>query len=178
MKIIDEPLPGLFLLQSFRHVDQRGEFVKTFNADAYLAMGLSFEPKEIVFSVSNRNVIRGMHFQTPPADHQKLVGCSAGAIVDVVVDLRSDSPTFRRHAAFDLSEENRHALLVPKGFAHGFLALEDRSVVSYATDTVHDPTRDSGIRWDSFNYRWPVEHPVISDKDLGLPPLIDYLSPF
>jgi dTDP-4-dehydrorhamnose 3,5-epimerase len=178
MKFIDELMPGLILLQAFQHSDVRGQFVKTYNAEAFNRIGIPFEPREIVFSVSTKDVIRGMHFQTPPSDHQKLVSCSAGAIIDVVVDLRSSSPTFRQHAAVELNDKNRHVLLIPRGFAHGFLSLREATLVAYSTDTGHDPSCDSGIRWDSFGYEWPVDSPIISEKDLHLPALRDYQSPF
>lgn len=178
MQRLDELLPGLILLKSFQHSDDRGQFVKSFNAKAYEALGIPLSPKEIVFSVSRKNVIRGMHFQTPPEDHQKLVSCSSGAILDVVVDLRRDSPTFGKHAAVELNEENRHILLIPRGFAHGFLALSEGALVAYCTDTGHDPACDSGIRWDSFGFTWPAVDPIISEKDRHLPSLADYSSPF
>ena len=178
MKVLEEVMPGLVLLKVFSHKDDRGEFVKTFNDDAFSRFGIPFAPKEIVFSISAKNVVRGMHFQVPPSDHHKLVSCSSGAILDVVVDLRKGSPSFGRHAAFNLNETNRHVLMIPRGFAHGFLALEERSLVAYATDTVHDPSSDSGIAWDGFGFEWPVESPVVSDKDRNLPALASFESPF
>ena len=178
MKIISEIMPGLMLLQANQFADHRGLFVKTFNSEAYASMGLPLTPMEIIFSVSKKDVVRGMHFQTPPSDHQKLVSCSVGAILDVVVDLRKSSPTYGKHAAVELSEENRHILLLPRGFAHGFLSLREGSLVAYCTDTGHDPDCDKGIRWDSFGFEWPVAEPVISEKDLNQPALSDFESPF
>ena len=178
MKLIQEVMPGLQLLQAFKHLDERGEFVKTFNEAAFAQMGIPLSPKEIVFSVSARDVVRGMHFQTPQSDHQKLVSCAAGAIIDVVVDLRKGSPSYGQHAAFELTDQNRHILLIPRGFAHGFLAMQDQSLVTYCTDTGHDPTCDSGIRWDSFGYDWPVKNPIVSEKDQHLVGLDEYQSPF
>jgi dTDP-4-dehydrorhamnose 3,5-epimerase len=178
MKIIDEPFPGLKLLQARSFKDERGEFVKPYNDEVFQNLGMPLVPREIVFSVSRKDVLRGMHFQTPDSDHQKLVTCAAGAIIDVVVDIRKGSPTFGKHAAFGLTETNRHTLLIPRGFAHGFLALEEKSLVSYCTDTGHDPDRDAGIRWDSFQYDWPVKSPIISEKDLKLTGLEEYQSPF
>lgn len=171
-------MPGLLLMQAFQHHDPRGEFVKTYNAEAFERLELSFAPREIVFSVSARRVVRGMHFQLPPDDHRKYVGCPVGAILDVVLDLRTDSPTFGKSAGFRLDARNRHQLMIPRGFAHGFLALEDNSLVSYCTDTGHAPASDAGIRWDSFGFDWAVEDPVISDKDHNLPAFADFRSPF
>jgi len=156
----------------------RGEFVKTYNDEAFKALEMPLVPREIVFSVSRKDVVRGMHFQTPESDHQKLVTCASGCIIDVGVDIRKGSPTYGEHAAYELTEENRHTLLVPRGFAHGFLALEEKSLVSYCTDTGHDPQRDSGIRWNSFGYDWPVADPIVSEKDQNLVGLSEYESPF
>jgi dTDP-4-dehydrorhamnose 3,5-epimerase len=178
MEIIAEPLPGLKLLQARSFKDDRGEFVKPYNDEVFRSLGMPMIPREIVFSISRKDVLRGMHFQTPGSDHQKLVTCAAGSIIDVVVDIRNESPSYGQYAAFELTELNRHTLLVPRGFAHGFLALEEKSLVSYCTDTGHDPARDSGIRWDSFGYDWPVQNPIISEKDQKLVGLDDYQSPF
>jgi dTDP-4-dehydrorhamnose 3,5-epimerase len=176
--ILDEPMPGLLLMRAFQHRDDRGEFVKTFSTPAFTGLGLDFLPREIVFSVSARHVVRGMHFQVPPDDHNKYVGCSTGAILDVVLDLRKSSPTFGQSAGFRLDAENRHQLMIPRGFAHGFLALEENSLVSYCTDTSHSPSADSGIRWNSFGFDWPVESPILSAKDQQLPKFDEFDSPF
>lgn len=178
MEIIKEPLPGLKLLQARSFKDERGEFVKPYNDEVFRSLGMPLVPREIVFSVSRKDVLRGMHFQTPDSDHQKLVTCASGSIIDVVVDLRKGSPSYGQFAAFELTEVNRHTLLIPRGFAHGFLALQEGSLVSYCTDTGHDPARDAGIRWESFGYDWPVSNPIISGKDRNLPSLEDYQSPF
>jgi dTDP-4-dehydrorhamnose 3,5-epimerase len=178
VKILDEPMPGLLLMRAFQHRDDRGEFVKTFSTSAFTKLGLDFTPRELVFSVSARNVVRGMHFQVPPDDHHKYVGCSAGAILDVVLDLRKSSPTFGKSAGFRLDAENRHQLMIPRGFAHGFLALEENSLVSYCTDTPHSPSTDSGIRWDSFGFDWPVKTPILSPKDQQLIGFGAFDSPF
>lgn len=158
--------------------DDRGEFVKPFNWDGLQAVGIRLTLKEEIFSVSRKNVLRGLHFQVPPYDHQKLIYCVQGRILDVVVDIRRTSPHFGEVFSAELSSENRHILLVPRGFAHGFLSLEDNSTVVYKTDTVYAPDHDQGIKWDSINFEWPIAEPIVSERDSGTPKLIDFDSPF
>jgi dTDP-4-dehydrorhamnose 3,5-epimerase len=122
-----------------------------------------------------------MHFQVPPHAHQKIVYCITGKVLDVILDLRTASPTFGQSAVFELSAENRHVLYLPVGIAHGFLSLEDDSCLVYKTDAVHSADCDRGIRWDSFGFEWPVIPgipPSISDRDSQQPGFQDFTSPF
>ena len=178
MKIDSEPLSGAWVLCPKIFLDQRGSFVKIYNSDLFTSLGLSFAPHEEYFSSSARGVIRGMHFQRPPHDHQKLVYCVSGRVLDVILDLRKNSPTYGRSTAVDLSEKNRRLFLISKGFAHGFLALEENSTMVYLTSTGHAPSHDSGVRWDSFGFAWPEENPIVSQRDGSLVPLRDLSSPF
>lgn len=123
-------------------------------------------------SKSRKNVIRGLHFQKPPYPQTKLVSCIRGAIIDVVVDLRKDSPTYKYHWNFELSSDNGRMLLVPQGFAHGFLTIEDDTIVSYKVDNYYHPETDGGINWLSdLGINWPIgiEDAIISPKDEELP---------
>lgn len=178
MKFEPSFLGGLFLIQPEARPDARGHFVKTFHAGEFLDHGIEFSVAESFFSVSHRNVLRGMHFQNPPAAHAKLVYCPVGAILDVVIDLRRTSPTYGRHHAFELSAKNNAIIYVPKGFAHGFLSLHDGSVTVYGTTEVYSAKNDSGIRWDSIGFNWPDRDPVVSVRDLALPGLAGFDSPF
>lgn len=171
-------LPGLKLIQPRIFTDVRGIFVKTFHADLFEHLGMEFQPREEFFSVSHRNVVRGMHFQLPPAAHSKLVYCVAGRVLDVVVDLRLASVTFGRCTSRELSAENREMFFMPVGFAHGFASLEDGSVMVYQTNTVHAPECDAGILWNSFGFDWGVADPVINERDRKFPTLQDFVSPF
>jgi len=162
---LDQPLPGVHLLQPKVFEDARGDFVKTYHDGAFRDLGLDFRPVEEFYSTSRKNVIRGMHFQLPPYDHAKLVYCIKGRVMDVLLDLRTTSPTYRKFASAELSRANHHQFFIPSGVAHGFLALEEDSVMVYKTSTVHAPTHDSGVRWDSFGYDWNCDAPVISDRD-------------
>jgi dTDP-4-dehydrorhamnose 3,5-epimerase len=175
---LSQPLAGVHLLQPRVFSDFRGDFVKTYHAGQFAELGLDFTPAEEFFSTSRLGVVRGMHFQLPPHDHAKLVYCIRGRVLDVLVDLRRASPTFGRAASSELSRENHLQFYIPSGVAHGFMALEDDSVMVYKTTTGHAPTHDAGIRWDSFGFDWGNNGPVISPRDAALPALAEFASPF
>jgi dTDP-4-dehydrorhamnose 3,5-epimerase len=177
-ELIQEPLAGLKLLKPRIFSDPRGAFVKTYHENLYHGLGIDFALREEFFSISNKNVLRGMHFQTPPHAHNKLVYCVAGSVLDVVVDIRKDKPTFGQSVSFELSAANRHLLYIPVGFAHGFLALSDDACMVYKTDAAYAPENDTGIHWNSFGYQWPVEEPIISERDAAFDKLENFQSPF
>ena len=177
-KKIETPLEGCFELQPIVRGDNRGSFVKTFHADAFAELGLDTDFKEEYYSTSIKNVLRGMHFQTPPADHVKLVCCTEGAVKDVVVDLRKNSPTFGKHCAFELTAEKANMLYIPKGFAHGFLTLSERATMLYKVTTVYSPENDKGILWSSCGIDWQCDAPILSARDQKHPPLAEFDSPF
>ncbi|WP_332673550.1 dTDP-4-dehydrorhamnose 3,5-epimerase family protein [Aromatoleum sp.] len=167
MKLTGSPLEGVWLVEQERVVDERGFFARTYDAEllpAVVQMSTSFS--------ASAGTLRGLHYQVEPHGESKLVRCTRGAIFDVVVDLRPDSPT--RHDAFaiELSAEDGLALLVPEGFAHGFQTLADDTEVLYAMDTPYVPQAARGVRWDdpAFAIAWP-EPPAggrtISARDAG-----------
>ena len=178
MEFIPTELPGLCLIRPRLFQDARGSFVKTYHRDAFRKAGLDFAPREEFFSTSAKNVLRGMHFQLPPAAHAKLVYCLAGGVLDVVLDLRKNSPTFGRFQARELNVANREMFFIPVGFAHGFLALTENATMVYQTDTVYSPAHDAGVRWDSFGFDWPVKNPVLSERDKNFCALAEFPSPF
>ena len=142
-------------------------------------IGTNFNIKQANFSHTvEKGSIRGMHFQKPPALESKIVRCIEGRILDVAVDLRPDSPTFKKWVGFELSEDNKHMLYVPEGFGHGFSVLSDEAEVQYSCTNEYSPDLDAGIRYDDpeLNINWHVEDPVISDKDEKLPTLAKYLE--
>lgn len=177
MKILKELLPGCWLLQPQRFEDARGVFVKTYHEDLCQSLGVSLEIREEFYSVSRRDVLRGMHFQLPPHAHDKLVYCTQGAVKDVLVDLRQ-GPGYGRVASAVLSGENAHLIFIPKGIAHGFAALSDEALMLYKTSTVHAPQADCGIRWDSFGFDWGIAAPLLSARDQQHDALADFVSPF
>ena len=177
--MVNSPLKLLTDFKPFK--DQRGTFQKIFRSDLLKQKyGFCEEWKESFISFSEPNVIRGLHFQLPPADHWKLVTCISGQILDVCVDIRKSS-TFGKVESFILSESNGNALLIPPGFAHGFKTLSDeRAGLLYFTTAEHDPKLDSGILWDSIGFDWKLENkkPVLSDRDAKFVKLCDFKSPF
>lgn len=178
LKLQPTVLAGVCVLQPAQFEDHRGSFVKTFHEETFRSLGIPFAPREEFFSISHKNVVRGMHFQKPPAAHDKLVYCPQGRVLDVVVDLRKRSQTFGRSFSRELSAANREMLFIPIGFAHGFLALEEQTMMVYQTSTVHAPAADAGILWNSFGFDWPVTEPILSPRDQGFPSLADFDSPF
>lgn len=174
-QIQSQPQPGLFLLDCPCSSDDRGEFVKIFHCKFFEENGISFIPAEIFMSRSNAGVLRGMHFQDEEAAHDKLVYCLSGSALDVVVDIRPNSPYFNRPYAIELSPQNKRALFISKGFAHGFFSLEDNCCMIYQVSTVHSPSNDRGILWSSIDFEWPTQVPIISRRDSLHPPISDML---
>ncbi|OJV55247.1 MAG: dTDP-4-dehydrorhamnose 3,5-epimerase [Bacteroidetes bacterium 43-16] len=179
MEFTNLSLPGAQLITLPFFSDERGAFVKTFNEALFQQeAGIDFELKESYFSYSKAGVIRGMHFQLPPHDHAKIVFCPQGAILDVIVDLRTASPAYGRFEARVLSAANHQAYYIPKGFAHGFKALEDDSITYYLVSSGYHQASDTGIRWDSFGMDWELEQPVLSARDQAFELFPDFKSPF
>ena len=158
--------------------DSRGRFTKFFHGDLLRAAGMFMEVEEIYASSSHQGVIRGMHFQAPPYDHDKIVCCVLGRVTDVLLDLRPSSPTYLQCASVSLSGANGGAVYIPAGVAHGFLAKEDNSMLVYALSTSHHPESDCGVRFDSFGFDWQLKDPTVSDRDRDLPTLSDFSTPF
>lgn len=158
--------------------DARGGFVKSFNETQLRSAGIEFTLRESYFSFSKKDVIRGMHFQLPPHHHSKIVFCPVGAILDVVVDLRKGSPTFMQCFAHELSSENKKAIYIPEGFAHGFKALTDDALTYYLVSTEYNKEHDTGIKYNSIGYDWGVDEPIISARDLSFVNIQEFVSPF
>ncbi len=175
---VDTPIPGCVELRPPVARDRRGSLAKPFQQTLFRELGLDLEIRELFHSRSHQGVLRGLHFQLPPSDVAKLVYCVAGRAFDAVVDLRAGSPTQGRHHALELSADSDNAVFVPRGCAHGFVALEEPTTVAYAYDGEFDPECDSGIRWDSAGIDWPVDEPILSDRDAGLVPMSSFDSPF
>jgi len=171
-------LPGCYEIQPRVFNDSRGRFVKVYHKDEYMAIGLESEFAEEYYSHSNQGVIRGMHFQTPPSDHVKLVYCVHGEVQDVVLDLRKGSPTYGQTTAVKLSAEQGNFIYIPKGCAHGFCVTSSIATLVYKVSTVYDPQNDTGVLWNSFGYKWPIMQPVISERDATFQPLTQFNSPF
>ena len=163
---------GAFLVDLEPRSDQRGFFARTFCAREFEAHGLSPAVAQCNLSFNRkRGTLRGMHYQAEPAAEAKLVRCVGGAILDVIVDLRPDSPTYLRHVAVELSAANRRALYVPFLCAHGFQTLTDDAEVSYQVSEFYAPAHEHGARYDdpAFGIRWPLPVSEISEKDAAWP---------
>jgi dTDP-4-dehydrorhamnose 3,5-epimerase len=165
-QIQDLPLRGLKLVQPAVFEDARGYFLELHHEGRYASLGLTEPLVQDNLSSSRRNVLRGLHFQTP-AWQGKLVSVLRGEIFDVAVDLRRDSPTFGRWHGLSLSESNHHQLWVPRGFAHGFCVLSDEALVLYKCSAFYEPAQEHTLLWNDpdLAIAWPVEDPVVSDKD-------------
>lgn len=167
-------LSGAYLIQPFYSTDERGGLIKDYNIDTFKANGIEHELKEVFYTISKKGVIRAIHFQEVK-QQAKLVRCIQGRIYDVIVDLRSESETFKQWRGFELTGENQWELYVPERFGHGYLVLED-SIVSYKCGEVFYGEGDSGIRWDdeTIAVNWPLEKIggidklIVSDKDKKL----------
>ncbi len=170
------PIPGCFELQPAVRKDARGAFVKVFHSPEFRKLGLETDFREEYYSVSKKGVLRGLHFQEPPADHEKVVCCPVGEVLDAVLDLRASSG-YGRSFTLELSAEKGNMLYIPRGCAHGFFALS-RSVMLYRTGTVHSPEHDAGVLWSSAGIKWPSRKPLISDRDAAFAPLAGFRTPF
>jgi dTDP-4-dehydrorhamnose 3,5-epimerase len=172
--VIFEPLAlgGAFVVKPARLEDDRGFFARTWCARELEERGLDPALSQTSISFNKaRATLRGLHYQAPPHEETKLVRCTRGAIFDVIVDLRPTSPTYLRHDAATLTEQNRDAVYVPRGCAHGFLTLEDETEVLYQMSTPHVPAAARGVRWDdpAFAITWPVTPDVIAERDRAWP---------
>jgi dTDP-4-dehydrorhamnose 3,5-epimerase len=163
---------GAWVVEPERMADERGFFARTWDTDQFAERGLNVVLAQCSVSYSAvRGTLRGMHYQAPPHEEAKLVRCTAGAIFDVAVDLRPASPTFRSWCGVELSAENRLAVYVPEGCAHGFLTLADGSEVSYLISEFWAPDAGRGVRYDdrAFGIEWPCEIVVINERDRTYP---------
>ncbi|MDQ0660064.1 dTDP-4-dehydrorhamnose 3,5-epimerase [Paenibacillus sp. W2I17] len=168
MKVTSSKLQGAMLLEPVVHGDNRGFFMESYNEQIMRQKGLSHHFIQDNQSLSTQpGVLRGLHYQINPKAQTKLVRVIAGAIYDVILDIRTGSPTYGQWEAFILSEYNHRQLLVPKGFAHGFCTLVPNTQVFYKVDEYYSPENDRGILWDdpTLGIDWPTFNPILSEKD-------------
>ena len=173
-----EIFPDTFLLESNIHIDERGSFLKIYNEEEFKELGLKFDYKEEYVSRSKKNVIRGMHFQIPPYSHEKMVWCSKGSVMDVLLDIRQGD-YYGLSKSLTLTEDDNFIIYIPSGVAHGFKSLQDNSELIYKTSSIHMAEYDKGILWNSFNFDWMLdEDPIISKRDNSHPTIQSFDSPF
>jgi len=179
LKLLPTPLPGVLLVEPRVFRDERGFFLEVWNASRFASQGLDVAFVQDNHSLSHQGTLRGLHVQLPNSQG-KLIRCTEGAIFDVAVDIRRDSPTFARWFGLELSAENFRQLWVPPDFAHGFCVLSGRAQVEYKCTTFYDPAAEIAIAWDdpAIGVSWPIASPFLSPRDrtaLRLEDLVDRL---
>ena len=169
MEIIKTPLQGLLVITPNVFVDDRGYFFESWSKEAYQNIGLELDFVQDNQSLSQKGVLRGLHFQNPPFSQGKLVRVIKGAVIDVVVDIRKESHTFGKYTAVELSDKNKCQLYIPSGFAHGYVVLSDTAVFSYKVDNYYSPSHEEGIAFDDselgINWQLSKKDLILSDKD-------------
>lgn len=176
MIVREGSLPGVKLIEPVVFADSRGFFMESYNQERFASHGITTVFVQDNHSLSSETgVLRGMHYQLAPRAQTKLVRVTAGAIYDVIVDIRRGSPTFGQWEAFELSAENKRQLLVPQGFAHGFCTLSPNTEVQYKVDCLYSAEHDRGIAWDdpAIGIAWPTDAPILSAKDAKHPSLAE-----
>ena len=172
MKFAETELKGVFVVDVEPRSDERGFLAVGFNREEFAKHGL--DPNVVQCNITynaKRGTLRGMHFQVKPHEQPKLVRCVRGSVFDVAVDLRPESPTFRKWVGYDLTADNRRMLYIPAGLAHGFVTLEDDTEVIYQMSEVYAPESARGVRWNdpAFGIKWPVKPVVVNERDASYP---------
>lgn len=180
MKIHKTDIPDLFIVEPVVFKDERGYFFEAHNQKKLQEAGLDLTFVQDNESKSQKGVLRGLHFQKPPFAQGKLVRVIKGRVLDVAVDIRKGSPTFGKHHAVEISEENKRMFWIPPGFAHGFATLEDETIFFYKCTDYYNKESEGSILWNDpdLNIDWHLENPVLSEKDQKSPRFADFESPF
>ena len=180
MKITTTPIDGLLVIEPQIFIDSRGYFFESYNQDKMKAAGIVLPFVQDNQSLSQMGAVRGLHFQAAPFEQGKLVRVVAGAVRDVVVDIRKNSPTYGQHFSIDLSAENQLMFWIPPGFAHGFETLENNTVFLYKCTNMYDKNSEGGLLWNdpAIGIKWQTSDAIVSEKDQILPLLKDFVSPF
>ena len=171
--IVSTPLKDVFLVNHFEQNDDRGAFIKQYSYDLKKNSSLNFIAEESFTTISKKNVLRGMHCQTGIASHKKLITCLKGAILDVIVDIRVNSTQFNKPFSIELNDKSQQSIYIGIGYAHGFLSLEDNTIIQYITSKSYKDELDNGVNWKSIDFDWPVKNPIISKRDFCLPDIKD-----
>ncbi len=180
MEIVKTKIPDLYIIKPKVFDDHRGYFFESYNKEAFLRNGIDQNFVQDNESKSSIGVLRGLHFQKPPFDQGKLVRVMHGAVLDVAVDLRKNSPTYGEWVSVELNHENKWMYWIPPGFAHGFVTLENNTVFFYKCTNVYNKDSEGSILWNdpSLNIDWKFDSPTLSDKDKISPLFKDFVSPF
>jgi dTDP-4-dehydrorhamnose 3,5-epimerase len=169
MEIIENVLNGILLIKPKVFEDERGYFFESYNEKNYFDIGIKEKFCQDNQSLSQKGVLRGLHFQEEPFAQGKLVRCISGSVLDVAVDIRKNSPTFGQHYKCLISDQNKLTMWIPKGFAHGFLTLEDNTIFSYKCTDYYNKSAERNINWNDplIGIDWEIENPILSEKDLN-----------
>lgn len=180
MKVIDTFIEGLKIIEPDVFKDNRGYFYESYNEKRFFDSGLTMKFVQDNESMSQKDVVRGLHFQLPPYTQGKLIRVIQGEVMDVAVDLRKNSPTYGKHYSIVLSSENKLMFYIPEGFAHGFKTMKDNTIFSYKCTNLYNKASESGIIWNdkTLNVDWNVENPILSEKDKVNQRFEDFNSPF
>ena len=180
MEIIKTSIEGLIIIKPKVFGDARGCFFESWSKAGYQNIGLDLEFVQDNQSLSQKGVLRGLHFQNPPFAQGKLVRVIQGSVIDVTVDIRKDSTTYGQHFVIKLSEDNKKVVWIPPGFAHGFVTLEDDTVFTYKCTGVYNKASEGGLVWNDadLNINWGVENPLVSEKDMVAGSFKDFKSQF
>jgi dTDP-4-dehydrorhamnose 3,5-epimerase len=181
MQVIKTNIADLFIIEPTVFADDRGYFFESFSLQKFEEQtGKAINFVQDNESMSQKNVLRGLHFQAPPFAQDKLVRVIKGAVLDIAVDIRKDSPTYGQHVACELSEQNKRQFFVPAGFAHGFLTLEDNTIFSYKCSAYYQPSSEGCIAWNDslLNIDWNAINPILSGKDQQGESFNSFKSPF
>ncbi|HOY50002.1 MAG TPA: dTDP-4-dehydrorhamnose 3,5-epimerase [Flavobacteriales bacterium] len=180
MRIEQVPISGLMIISPNVFEDPRGYFFESYSKKAFEEAGITEEFVQSNQSLSQKGVLRGLHFQHPPHAQSKLVRVIQGSVLDVALDIRKGSPTYGQHFSIVLSAQNKTMFYVPVGFAHGFLTLEDNTIFSYKCGNYYNKPAEDGILWNDsdLNIEWNVENPILSEKDKVNTLFRDFNSPF
>jgi len=168
MEIIQTQIPGLLIIKPRVFSDERGYFYESWNQESFSKNGIKTNFVQDNQSLSQKGVLRGLHFQNPPHAQAKLVRVIQGAVLDVAVDIRTGSPTYGKHVSIELTAENHLQFFIPEGFAHGFLTLKDNTIFSYKCSAYYHKASEGCILWNDpdLAIAWNTDHPTLSDKDL------------
>ena len=180
MQLIPTKISDLFLVQPKVFEDARGYFFESYNKEVFQKAGIKDEFLQDNQSLSQKGVLRGLHFQNPPHAQAKLVRVITGSVLDVAVDIRKNSPSYGQHVAEILSAQNKTMMLIPEGFAHGFLVLEDNTIFSYKCSRLYNKESEEAILWNDadIGIEWGIKNPILSEKDRIAKQFKDFITKF
>ena len=178
MEFKQSKLKGVFEITPTLHGDERGHFFESYNKQEFIKNGIDIDFVQDNQSLSVKGVIRGLHFQSPPYAQDKLVRVLHGAVIDVVLDIRRNSPTYGEFDTFCIDAEKKNMVLIPKGFAHGFATLQNNTIFAYKCSNFYNKASENGVLWNSLPINWQIESPIISEKDKLLQNFATFKTPF